>query len=106
MPFLFILLIAAIVTLLFGLLQVAVCLFAFTVFIAAVIHSAGGFQHCPKCGSRLTVQIHDETPDFSYGPSRMHPYVVQKCWHPRCLKTTVLEGLVVTSSDEPITGGS
>lgn len=61
---------------------------------AGLIWGSGGFQKCPKCRSRLTEQIHSETPDVSHGYSRMHPRVMQKCWNPWCWKTTVLVGLV------------
>lgn len=61
------------------------------IFGAALIRGSDGFQPCPKCGSRLTEQLHGKSPDASYGRAKMHPFVVRKCW--RCRKTTMLAGL-------------
>ncbi len=64
--------------------------------IAFFTWALGGFQPCPKCTWSLTVQHHSETPDASYGNRYMHPRIEQQCYNPRCRKTTVLEGIVVS----------
>jgi hypothetical protein len=84
----------------FGHWEVAGTLAVLGIFIAFIIWMRGGFQPCPRCGSCWTVQLHDETPDASRGSGHMHPWTAQKCWNPRCRKTTVLEGITVVCKDE------
>lgn len=97
MPLLFVLIICSIVAAVTAHWGVAAIICGLSILAAGFIWGTGGFQPCPKCGSRLTQQFHDETPDFSHGRSIMHPYVEQKCWNLKCRKTTVLCGIVVES---------
>ena len=69
----------------------------FFLFASFVNLCIGGWQPCPKCGSRLTTQLHEQVPDFSYGDKIMHDWVYQKCWNPRCRKTEMLRGVEVES---------
>jgi hypothetical protein len=68
-------------------------LFGFFLLLAVFVNLAvGGWQPCPKCGSRLTTQLSEQVPDFS-GHDRMHTWTWQKCWNPRCRKKVGLRGV-------------
>ena len=70
----------------------------FALCVALLVWCSGGFRQCPKCKSRLTTRVHEETPDMSYGLEIMHPRTVQQCWNLRCGETTVIRGFAVTGS--------
>ena len=97
MPLLIILLLALAIALIGSCWGAAIIIAGFTFLAVVLIFAAGGFQPCPKCGSRLTTQFHKDVPDFSLGNQVMHVWSYQTCWHPKCRKTTMLHGVKVDS---------
>jgi hypothetical protein len=87
-------------TLMLGFWKASLVFAGLAILKAFFIWMDGGFQKCPKCGSRWTEQISDEVPDASMGSARMHSWVGQKCWNFRCRKTSTLRGIEVICKDE------